>query len=121
MNLLDLDEGEVAKIPESAETLQSREKYHLIFPPGTKQFTLQDNDMLTTLQSSGIESLIELDTLQLRNTITYHDTQKDRGQGDTFIPTSLLWQRLPAHGQSELYQSLCKSGWKPTYRRSFGK
>jgi hypothetical protein len=121
MNLLDLDEGEVAKVPEPAETLQSPEKLHIIFPPGTKQSTLQDNDMLTALQSSGIESLIELDTLQLRNNITYHDTQKDRGQGDTFIPASLLWQRLPAHGQSELYQSLCKSGWKPTYLRSSGK
>jgi hypothetical protein len=121
MNLLDLDQDEVAKVPEFAQTLQSPGKYHLLFPPGTKQSTLQDTDMLTALQSSGIESLIELDTLQLRNNITYHDTQKDRGQGDTFIPTSLLWQRLPTHGQSELYQSLCKSGWKPTYLRSSSK
>jgi hypothetical protein len=121
MNLLDLDQDEVAKVPESAQTLQSPGKYHLLFPPGTKQSMLQDTDMLTALQSSGIESLIELDTLQLRNNITYHDTQKDRGQGDTFIPASLLWQRLPAHGQSELYQSLCKIGWKPTYLRSSGK
>jgi hypothetical protein len=113
--------SEIANHPESTDIVHSPAKYHVIFPAGTKQTALQDNDMLTSLQREGIESLFELDTLQLRKIV--RDTALDprREQSDIFIPSSLLWQRLPAHGQSELYQSLCKSGWKPTYLRSSGK
>jgi hypothetical protein len=111
----------------SVDMIHSPNKYHLIFPAGTKQTVLQDNEMLIALQREGVESLFEMDTLQLKDTTpsdpfnSHHDTTVTRSNSEIFISSSLLWQRLPADGQSELYQSLCKSGWKPTYLRSSGK
>lgn len=110
-------------------------RYHLVFPAATAQTSLLCKDLIAALQAESFETFFEMDPsesksliYQLETTLTGASlsdqgstmTEYERVRGDVFVCSSLLWQRFPQDGQSELYQALCRTGWKPTYLRSSG-
>ncbi|KAH6612161.1 hypothetical protein C7974DRAFT_419056 [Boeremia exigua] len=122
--------------PEPATLVQeltAPKRYHLVFPAGARQALSGRKDLIADLREENIEALFEMNPntnkgvmVQLENALAGRGppakspakADYSRGRGDVFVRSSLLWQSLPKHGQSELYHSLCQIGWKPTYLRS---
>lgn len=109
-------------------------KHHPVFSTTANGNSPECNSMTASLRNQGFESLFEIDpgrtirkrsccekTLSAPPASALREECLERNNNDAFVDSSLLWQRLPRHGQSELYLSLCKTGWKPTYLRSSGK
>jgi hypothetical protein len=144
-NLLDIDNGTTnikncadAKRTGSEALMQLLtvpKRYHLIFPTGYQKQISGNSNVTPDLKLEGANTMFEIDPgerksalVQLENALarvpytvskpidTKHEYQRSRG--DVFISASLLWQRLPINGQSELYESLSKVGWMPTYLRN---
>lgn len=144
--VLDVDENKLVAnkpcqrrdVPKPAALLQelmTSGKYHLVFPTGAQQALDGRKDLVAALQDENIGVLFEMNPKESDSTMLQLEialkgsstasprpvtTEYDRGRGDVFVHSSLLWQNLPKHGQSELYHSLCKADWKPTYLRSSG-
>ena len=144
--VLDIDESklvhnkpcQIGNVLEPAAVLQALttpEKYHLVFPIGAQQALDGRKDLVVALQDENIGVIFEMNPNEDKSTMLQLEmalegfptasrkpvtTEYDRGRGDAFVHSSLLWQNLPKHGQSELYHSLCKADWKPTYLRSSG-
>ncbi|KAJ8110392.1 hypothetical protein OPT61_g6761 [Boeremia exigua] len=106
-------------------------KHHLVFSTSVNVDSPECNSVATILRNEGVETLFEiggsLRKPDLKATPVYSSCNGSAEQGfnrsgsDIFVDGSLLWQKLPRHGRSELYESLYKVGWRPTYQRTSDK
>jgi hypothetical protein len=87
-------------------------QYHLLFPCSTK--TRQLEDLQESLEERGIQIYTEIKPTPTMNVEAVEVEKKLR---KTYVPSSLTWEPSPWHGQSELFDAICKSGWKPLYMR----
>jgi hypothetical protein len=90
-------------------------RYHLLFPLSDTQRRLRD--IRVPLEERGIE----LDS-EIKSSLTSNVREVDveRQLRRTYIPSSLMWEASPLRGQSELFDAITKSGWKPLYMRGSG-
>jgi hypothetical protein len=110
-------------------------KHHLVFSTSANGKPPDCNTMSANLGSEGFDTLFEINWGRTTSNISSrrkassgvlagesHDYTVEgcfeRKDNDAFVDSSLLWQKLPRHGQSELYLSLRKTGWRPTYLRT---
>jgi hypothetical protein len=113
-------------------------KHQLVFSTSANGKSPGCNTMSANLKSEGFDTLFEINSGRTASNISSrrkasfgilagesHDYTVEgcfeRKDNDAFVDSSLLWQKLPRHGQSELYLSLRKTGWRPTYLRTSGK
>ena len=93
------------------------------------------NTMTATLRCEGFDTIFELHSLRTVNNMPscrkassgvrtgairddMIEACFEQDNNDVFVDSSLLWRKFPRHGQSELYLSLCKTGWRPMYLRT---
>jgi hypothetical protein len=90
-------------------------QYHLLFPCSTKSRQLED--LQGSLEERGIQIYTEIKPTPTMNVEAVEVEKKLR---KAYVPSSLTWEPSPWHGQSELFDAICKSGWKPLYMRGSG-
>jgi hypothetical protein len=90
-------------------------RYHLLFPCSTKSCQLEV--LQGSLEERGIQIYTEIKPTP---TMAIQDIEVDKQLRKTYVSSFLAWEPSPWCGQSELFDTICKSGWKPLYMRGSG-
>lgn len=114
----------------ATDLISNSGKHHLVFSTSANGNSTECNSMMATLRGEGFETLFEIESAQTISKMfsrgkalseisigDFRDSTIERCleriDNDTLVDSSLLWQKLPRHGQSELYLSLCKTRGSP--------
>ncbi|KAF2864937.1 hypothetical protein BDV95DRAFT_268392 [Massariosphaeria phaeospora] len=110
-------------VPEASDSCSTNEctrnlDSKILLPTDYEDQSPQTRTLCTTLADHGIDTLFELRSSRARNSTSLQvPSYSPSFSANNIVKGTLLWEASSTPGGSELYDTLCDSGWRPVYMR----